>query len=728
MPDWLIGRNEAGDLELASEAGRQALLAALPPERRSAWHARLLAALGLEGSPYAAALATHAIGAGEAERGARAALAAARAARAAGRTSSALAHYQQALAAGEAAPAGIDLAGAALEAAEVAIGLGEWLLAGAALAVCARAQEFASVPVPLQFEAHLARALVLRERRLLAEARAACVAALELALRAPDAPPAAEARVDLEAAAIDFTAGEGAEGERKLLRAMPQLTAAGREDLLPVALNRLATLRSLAGEPADALRLALAAARRARSFGAAEVQIRALVNGAFFAFQLDRRRLAFRLLDRARSLLVQTPHAGLRVSELVHRADLLALERRFVEAEAALLEARQVRLESGGRSRLPAILITLGNLRARSGRLRAAAVAYDEAIALAEELATPEVHSARGNLGALLVRMGEEREGERLIRLGLADSRPDRRALGLLNLVALWRRHGRTTEATAALDDALATLAGRNPVGERRARAERARLRLAARDPEGALTELAALGAPDPGDPAGAAEEHWTAALARTATGRDAHQAWARALASAEMAGDPTLHAEILLAALDWAGAGPEELVARPDVIASWRGALARAARETDAPPIAQAVRALALAAHSPAPSATETRGLAARLAAVAAEPGKESFAVRLERELAPWGARAGAVIVALELEPSGERVAATDPHALPVRPYRTALRAFDRELFRAALARTGGQVPAAARLLRLPESTFRYRAGKAGVLRPRTAEPKPDS
>jgi DNA-binding NtrC family response regulator len=85
-------------------------------------------------------------------------------------------------------------------------------------------------------------------------------------------------------------------------------------------------------------------------------------------------------------------------------------------------------------------------------------------------------------------------------------------------------------------------------------------------------------------------------------------------------------------------------------------------------------------------------------------------------------------VIVALELEPSGERVAATDPHALPVRPYRTALRAFDRELFRAALARTGGQVPAAARLLRLPESTFRYRAGKAGVLRPRTAEPKPDS
>jgi hypothetical protein len=726
--------SDAGEIALGSECGRQALLDALPADRRARGHARLLAALGVD-PEHRSAVAAHAIGAGEAEIGARAALAAARRARALGRGAAALEHYRQALAAASVAAGAIDLAAAAFEAAELAIAMGEWLVASEALAAFDRTHEDAPVPAALRFEALLARAQVLRERRLLGEARSAIADAHALAIRAPEElGPAPQARIDLEASAIDFMAGDGPAGEQKLARVLPQLIAAGRHDLLPVAWNRLATLRSVAGEPRDALLLALTAARRARGLETEEIRIRALVNGAFFAFQLDRRRQAIRLLDRARALLVRAPHSGLRVSELVHRAELLALERRFAEAEAALVEARRVRLQSGGRSRLPAILITLGNLRSRCGRLKSAAAAYDEAIALAEELGTPELHSARGNLGALLDRMGETREAERLIRLGLADSRPDRRGLGLLNLAALLRRSGRLEAAAAALDEAQAALEGRYPIGERRARVERARLRLAAGDPQGALTELGALGAPDDQDPAGMAEEHMTAALARAEAGRDPYPSWTRALASAETAGDPTLLAEVLIEALAWANTGPEELAARPDVIQTWLLALARAARATDAPPIAHALRSLTPEAPPPARGAPREfgeLGLADRLLALATERGSEdSFAARLERELEPWGARSGAVIVALDLDVDRRREAAGSPAGREpqVRPYRTALRAFDRELFRAALARTGGQVPAAARLLRLPESTFRYRAGKAGVLRPRTTEPKPDS
>jgi transcriptional regulator with GAF, ATPase, and Fis domain len=47
------------------------------------------------------------------------------------------------------------------------------------------------------------------------------------------------------------------------------------------------------------------------------------------------------------------------------------------------------------------------------------------------------------------------------------------------------------------------------------------------------------------------------------------------------------------------------------------------------------------------------------------------------------------------------------------------AVREFDRKLFREALAAAGGNVHEAARQLRLPTSTFRYRASKLGLLKP---------
>jgi DNA-binding NtrC family response regulator len=56
-------------------------------------------------------------------------------------------------------------------------------------------------------------------------------------------------------------------------------------------------------------------------------------------------------------------------------------------------------------------------------------------------------------------------------------------------------------------------------------------------------------------------------------------------------------------------------------------------------------------------------------------------------------------------------------PSSAVVVPFRKAALEFERRVFTEALAATGGNVPRAARLLRLPESTFRYRAGKLSLV-----------
>jgi hypothetical protein len=733
LPDWLAARTARGEITLVSECGRAALRARMSPERQAAGHHRLLAAIGLDPGARAA-FAAQAIGAGEAHVGAVAALAAARAARAAQRGPVALKHYRQALGAAQTARHAIDVTAAAHEALVLAVALGEWGSALDALAAIDAAGEIARQPEALQFELLLYRSQVMREARRIDQAEMACAQAGRLAQKSTALEPAAAGRVELEAAAVDFFAQRPAAGIQRLDQVLPQLIAAGREDLQAVALHRRAILQSQAGETRPALRSAIAAIRAARAVAEPEINLRALTSAAFLACLVGRSSPALRLLAQARAILAQSPHTALQVTELVHRAEALAAQGAFAAAEEALLEARRLRLRSSGRSRLPAILILLGSVRFRSGRLAAAAQAYEEAIALSEELLLPEVHSARGNLGTLLVRIGERREGERLIRLGLADPRPDRRALGLLNLAQCLRQTGRLDEAALAIDEAIAELTAKNPAAARRARGERARLRHAAGDSRGAKAELRALGAPSR-DPEVAAEEQLTIALAEAALGNDAGPAFAQAVALAHHAFDPTSRAEVLLEALAWANtaAASED---RGELIRSWLTELATAAAATDAP-MPRAWLTVGMAAGRSDLRDAATRTLGRRLNALATEGGQDSFAARLQRALAPFGAEAGALIVALDVRPGSEigghpHAAGESPARAPSRPalkpYRAALRDFDRELFRAALERTGYQVPAAARLLRLPESTFRYRAGKAGAWRSRASESKPDS
>ena len=73
---------------------------------------------------------------------------------------------------------------------------------------------------------------------------------------------------------------------------------------------------------------------------------------------------------------------------------------------------------------------------------------------------------------------------------------------------------------------------------------------------------------------------------------------------------------------------------------------------------------------------------------------------------------------LAAGLSPDGSLSVAPLPKAPEdVRPYRVVAREFDRKVLRQALAAAEGNVPRAARLLRLPLSTFRYRAEKLGLV-----------
>jgi DNA-binding NtrC family response regulator len=84
----------------------------------------------------------------------------------------------------------------------------------------------------------------------------------------------------------------------------------------------------------------------------------------------------------------------------------------------------------------------------------------------------------------------------------------------------------------------------------------------------------------------------------------------------------------------------------------------------------------------------------------------------------------AGAAVLVVSLDADGKPMVtpisrsseATDGR---VRPYRTAVREFDRKLFRDALTASEGNLLEAARKLRLPTSTFRYRAIKLGLVKP---------
>jgi hypothetical protein len=121
-------------------------------------------------------------------------------------------------------------------------------------------------------------------------------------------------------------------------------------------------------------------------------------------------------------------------------------------------------------------------------------------------------------------------------------------------------------------------------------------------------------------------------------------------------------------------------------------------------------------------PGASPAVDLGGRMAKNILEQGKGSVDTLLAQLVGRLDGVEGALVLAVGLKSDGSLdlaplPAAADRGESVVRPYRVAARAFDRRVFQRALAAAGGSVPQAARLLQLPESTFRYRAGKLGLL-----------
>jgi tetratricopeptide (TPR) repeat protein len=719
-PDSLIVSDEAGSLRFASDTIGPCVLDELPDDRRRSWHAAILDALeGRDLEP--GARAPHLLGAGRTAEAVRELLVAARRAAAARALRQALEHYRLALANLSAlASHEVDRPALALDAARVAIHVGDLAWAREALAAIDFSGEIDGTTDPRRrFDILLARGQVLREQRLAAEAAEAYAEARELAQR-EESLRGEVMRVDLEEAANDFFARNGQAGEDRLRPVIAKLEASGSQGRLAVALNRMAALRNQLGDPGEAAQLSLRAAELARGLGDHLLAARAFINLGAFNLKLGDHSRALWALDRAREQLAICRHDGLAATELGNRGDLLMSLGRFEEAEKTLLHARAIRLRAGMTGRLPATLIQLGRARRHGGLLEDAEACYEEAIALAEEFELPEVHTARANLGELLFHQGELREAERLIRLGLHDPEGSHRAIGLRNLGSLLRRRSRLREALAALDESEATLARYLPHKRALAVIESARVHLDGGDDMAAGLRLAEIEvAAETLVSEARVEFHLARGLLLCFRGEEPYAAFDAALEAARAFGDPTLLAETLIDSIS--------AVLRlgiPD--RAWLGRhlaeLEDVASRTDARPIAAEVRALRGEAAVTDPQRSAGAELADHFAKNVLEQGKGSVDTLLAQLVGQLDGADGALVLAVRLASDGNLSLAPLPATAErgeavVRPYRIAARAFDRQVFRRALAATGGNVPQAARLLRLPESTFRYRAGKLGLL-----------
>ncbi len=717
VPETLVERMPGDMLRLASDSIAPVIRNMLSAERRRSLHESILAALA--GPDVAPGLrAPHLVATGRTLEAVRDLVAAGEQAVKAGAIHAALESYRAALAQTPALePGAIDRNALALAAAKLALHVGELTRSRAALVGIEAPEAEAECDPARRFEILLVRAQILRERRLTAEAAAAFAAARALAAAEPALAPEL-IRVDIEEAANDCCAGRWEIGVERLRPRLAALEAAGGPPrALALALKNMSMLLNLGGEGRDAALHAARAARVARTAGDSVLQSRALVNLGYVYHRLSLPARALRSLDRARVLLARCPHEGLRASELTHRGQVLIAHGDFAAAETALLHARAIRLRTGDHGRLPAILIDLGRLRRHRGQLNEAASSYEQALAIAEEFELPAAHTARGNLAELLLYQGEIRSAERLFRAALSDPRRETRGLCFCNLATLYRREGRFPEAIAALAESERLLSGL-PALRAHAVIEAARVHLAAGVTEAAELRLAEMADDvESADPETRAGYHLARGLVQSRGGGGARSAFDAAIAAARETGDPTFRACVLVDALHAAATAAE-----PD--APWLRArldeLTQVAVLTDARAVASEVAAVRgeVVSRFPPPRAGDE--LAARFVQNVVEQGRSAEETLLGELVSRLGG-GGALLLAVGLTPEGKLNIAPVPalaeQSTTVRPYRVAAREFDRRILRQALAATGGNVPEAARLLCLPESTFRYRASKLKLL-----------
>jgi len=712
----LVTADATGSLRFVADTFGAVILEGLAGDRRQFWHAAILAVL--EGQEISAGeRAFHLMGAGRTAEAVRDLLAGAQRAEEIAALGQALEYFRHALANLSALdPGEVDRPALVLRAAQLAVQVGELKWAREVL-------DELDLPVSteserrLRFEVVLARANVRREQRLPVEAAPIYAEARALAARA-GASATELLRLDIDEATNDGFGGRWQVGVERLRPAIAGLAAQGPLPLLALAMSRMAVLRGESGDAKGAAIYLLRAVRLARRARDPLFAARALTNLGFFYHRLGRYSRALKALDRCRDQLAACPHDGLAASELVHRGNVLLSLGRFEEAERALLHARIIRIRAGERGQLPPLLIELGRLRRHTGRIEEAEESYTQAIAIAEQFNLPAVHTARANLGELLLHMGEFRESERLMRLGLADPRPDHRGLSLLNLGSLLRLRGRFRQALEALSESATTLARHLPRQHPLALIQSARVHLDRGDPEATELQIEGLQlAAESVDEEVRANYHLVQGLLLVRRRREPYAAFGRAIEAARQSGDPTLLAEILIDAL---GAALE----RPDPDAAWLRQgwrdLEQAAARTNARRVAEGLRGLRGEVAMRCPGRPSDAEPAADFAPKVTAWGESSLDIIVQQLIRESGGTAGALVLVAGLTPEGRlSVVPVDksPEGEDVRPYRVRAREFDRRIFRDALEAVGGNVPRAARLLRLPVSTFRYRAAKLGLL-----------
>jgi tetratricopeptide (TPR) repeat protein len=721
VPQALVS-TEGGRYRFIGETVGWVILGSMAPARKQHWSAVFLSVLAedeLHGGQRASLL----LGAGRTAEGIRALVAEGREAEERHSYAAAFRHFRDALAHHPKEPVpGVDRVRLTLDGARLATLVGElrW------------AREVLESMGPMDpgepdrdFERTFLQANVLRELRHAGEAAENYAEARALISRNPSLRERL-VEVELAEAANDAERGEGERALRGVEAIVKRLAPKGTSRELGLALQCLALLHAHLGHTRASAVVELRCARVARRFGDRQLAARAFVNLGRFYRLLQKPRRALMALDSAQAELAHCPHDGIAASVLVNRSEILIDIGRIDEAEAALLRGKALRQRSGERGRLPVILIDLGALCRSSGRLAAAAAYLREAISLAEEFELPAARIAQSNLGEIFLHQGEYEEAGRLLRLGLADRRPHFRGITLINLGRLHREQMRLREALQILDEAETLLRDSAPRYRPLAVLERGRVLLDAGDVDGAMLQLLQVESEVGERGEQQAEYGLLAGLITAARGEAPQQAFDAAIDAVRGSKDPTLRGEVLIAVLE--RAIPLPAIDR-DWIAGHFQLLEAAAAMTDARPVAIGLRLIRGAfaerfPSSPAPGVqTDTRHLQLNL-----ERGGSALESALGELMHELPGAAGAAVFVVGIDADGKPLVSSIPRAKApadssrdgrVRPYRLAVREFDRRVFREALAAASGNVHEAARQLRLPTSTFRYRAMKLGLLKP---------
>jgi tetratricopeptide (TPR) repeat protein len=720
VPGSLV-RTDGGNYRFIGDTVGPVILGLMSRDRQRHWHAAFLSVLA-EKELGRRQRAFHLLGAGKSAEGIRALVDEAREAESRNdyriafvNLRDALEHYSSNDILEKDVP-GVERTRLALDAARLATLVGELHWAREVLGSSIR--EGVESP-SIHLEHTVLRANVLRELRHASEAAVLYAEARALIARHPSLQDQL-VPVQLEEAANDGARGEGQGALRRLETIVKKLEGEGTSPLLGLALHRMGLLCAQLGRTRAGLVYELRCLRIARKLKDHQLAARALVNLGHFYRLLGRPRRALLTFDRAQRELVSCPNDGIAASELVNRAEVLIGLGREDEAYMLLLRARALRERAAERARMVPILILLGHLCQHGGKLAAGAGYYREAIALAEEFELPAARVAQSNLGELHLQMGAWEEAERFLRLGLSDPKPDHRGLTMVNLGRLRREQGRYREALQLLGEAETLLGGVSAHYRTHAVLETARVLFAAGDVEGAWFHLLQVRDDVGKDQGQLVGYRVLEGLIASTRGEAPERAFKSALDVLQESHDPTLVAEALIGLLERALMSSEF---DPAWFARQLEVLEEAATRTDARPVAM-------------------RGglIRARFSErCAAASGVEGFAQKLQQRVERSGGAVEAAIGELLKELPGAKGAAVfvvglDDQGKPmvsaarstsktedkrIRPYRVAVREFDRNLFRRALEAAGGNVHEAARKLRLPVSTFRYRAIKLGLLKP---------